>query len=47
MTAETQKYLCILKDFFNGLVQKGRQNALQTFPACPPSASQIKNVLPQ
>lgn len=42
MMAETQKYLCILKGFFYGLVQKGRQNASQTFPAHPPGASQIK-----
>lgn len=40
--AETQKYLCILEGLFYGLVQKGRQNSLQTFPAHPPGASQIK-----
>lgn len=42
MMAETQKYLCIVKGFFYGLVQKGRKNALQIFPAHPSGASQIK-----
>lgn len=42
MRVETQKYLCILEGLFYGLVLKGRQNTLQTFPSHPPGASQIK-----